>query len=95
VAVGRAGLGVARCVGVVLGLGVGLELGLGLWVDGDGLAAGSELGAGPKPAGSELWATCGIEATGELAKGLEGADGAPVAAETGAELPATVVPFPL
>jgi hypothetical protein len=45
VAVGRAGIGVARCVGVTVGVGVGLGLGLGLglWLDGDGLAAGSEV----------------------------------------------------
>jgi hypothetical protein len=98
VAVGMAWIGVARWVGVGIRLGLGLRLGLGvglmlglalgLSVDGDGLAADAGLEV------SELAASVGLDA--ELAaEGFGGADGAPVAAEIGAELPVVAVLCPL
>jgi hypothetical protein len=91
VAVGRAGTGDARWVGVWLGLelalGLGLGLVLGLWVDADGLASDAELAAEPELADCKPAATAALDAAAELAAtGLEGADEAAVAWETGAEL---------
>jgi hypothetical protein len=84
----RLGFGFALALGLRLGLVLALRLTLGLWVDGDGLAAGSELEA------SELAAIGALDA--ELAaEGFGGADGAPVAGEIGAELPVVAVLCPL
>jgi len=97
VAVGLAGIGLARWVGVWRGVRLGLVLGLGLGLDGDGFATGSDVDAGGGlAAASELAAIGGLDAPAELTPmGLEGADGAPVAAETGAELSFAALPCPL
>ena len=74
-----------------VGVGVGVGVGLVLWVDGEGLATGSELAAA-----AEFAAISGLDAVTERpAKGLKAADGAVDAVEIGAELTVAAMPCPL